>query len=410
MTTMMTNTFPAGEARMGPTCWREDTKREIKLSHAVIRRSDKSTEVGRAINPLPVFRDTLVDMSKEHIMLYTRDTRAVVFRLRERFIETNDEIKAMHRVRETLEKALEHKRKDLSLSMRSSEIRETRPRRERYRDGADDLLNAERLHLLNIKRTLEVQLKAVQEMLSRLDHCRRRLKAVIQERSLVLDFAVQAATSMMTVPSKYMPNDKNKDSPPADPLSPLTPEAAGALAEAEQTNKASKCLRGDTRALIAQTERLQRQAHSSVNDALTRKIAETVSLNQDLALQEGENRHALNRAVNFFENTERTYGFQLGPIRAQDLEAREKLTRPMVKVFQRHPGTQLPEAQAVIRSADGLLEALTVSARNVANLTCVGNRLKADRWDKEKGFQKDSSVVRLRRRNGPHRWVEPILK
>jgi len=403
----MTNTFPMGDARIGPSCWRDDTKHEVKLSHAVITKSDRSQEVGRAVDPLPVFRDTIMDMSKDHILLYMRDTRAVVFRLRERFLETNDEIKALTRVREATEKALEHKRKDLSLSQKSTDIRATRPRREQPRDGADDLLNAERLHLLNIKRTLEAQLRTVQQMLVTLGHCRRRLQNVIQERSLVLDFITQAGTSLIATPSKYSSAGKM---PAADPLSPYTPEASAAAAEAEQNIKVSKCLRNDTRALIDQTTNLQRQAHLSVNDALTRKIAETVSLSQDLAVQAGENRHALNRAVNFFENTERTYGIQLGPMSAQDLTAREKLTRPMVQVFQRHTGTQLPEAQAIIKSADGLLEALTVSSRNIASLTCTQNRLKADRTDKERGYQTDSSVVRLRRRNGPHRFVMPIIR
>jgi len=410
----MTNTFPMGDARIGPACWRDDTKHEVKLSHAVIRKSDRSQEVGRAVDPLPVFRDTLMEMSKDHILLYMRDTRAVVFRLRERFLETNDEIKALTRVKEATEKSLEHKRKDLSLSQKSTDIRATRPRREQPRDGADDLLNAERLHLLNIKRTLEAQLRTVQQMLVTLGHCRRRLQAVIQERSLVLDFLTQAGTSLMATPSRYAPSKTAEGGagkmPPADPLSPYTPEAAAAAAEAEQNIKVSKCLRSDTRALIDQTTNLQRQAHRSVNDALTRKIAETVSLSQDLAVQAGENRHALNRAVNFFENTERTYGIQLGPLSAHDLTAREKLTRPMVQVFQRHPGTQLPEAQAIIKSADGLLEALTVSSRNIASLTCTQNRLHADRTDKERGYQTDSAVVRLRRRNGPHRFVMPIIR
>jgi len=407
--TTMTNTFPMGDARIGPSCWRDDTKHEVKLSHAVIRKSDRSQEVGRAVDPLPVFRDTLLEMSKDHILLYMRDTRAVVYRLRDRFLETNDEIKALTRIREATEKALEHKRKDLSLSQKSTDIRTTRPRREQPRDGADDLLNAERLHLLNIKRTLEAQLKTIQQMLNTLGHCRRRLQAVIQERSLVLDFITQAGTSLLATPSKYTPS-KGGGMPPADPLSPYTPEAAAANAEAEQNIKVSKCLRADTRALLGQTTNLQRQAHLSVNDALTRKIAETVSLSQDLAVQEGENRHALNRAVNFFENTERTYGIQLGPISAQDLTAREKLTRPMVQVFQRHPGTQLPEARAIVRSADGLLEALTVGSRNIASLTCTQNRLKSDRTDKERGYQTDSAVVRMRRRNAPHRFVMPIIR
>ena len=27
----MTNTFPKGEARIGPSCWRDDTKHEVKV-------------------------------------------------------------------------------------------------------------------------------------------------------------------------------------------------------------------------------------------------------------------------------------------------------------------------------------------------------------------------------------------
>ena len=55
---------------------------------------------------------------------------------------------------------------------------------------------------------------------------------------------------------------------------------------------------------------------------------------QDLTVQAGENRHALNRAQNFNDVTERAYGIQLGPVAATDLNSKETLTRPLVNVFQ----------------------------------------------------------------------------
>ena len=72
-----------------------------------------------------------------------------------------------------------------------------------------------------------------------------RPQAVIQERSLVLDFITQAGTSLLATPSKYSPSKAAETGggarmPPADPLSPYTPEAAAAAAEAEQNIKVSK--------------------------------------------------------------------------------------------------------------------------------------------------------------------------
>jgi len=419
-----------GEARIGPSSWRDGTKQEIKGSVANINKSDRNNEVGKAVDPLPVFRDTLADLSNNHSLRYMRDTRAVVAQLRETYLQTNEEIKAANRVKEAIEKALEHKRKDIMMCERSSEIRLSRPQRERPQDGADDLLHAEKHHLLNIKRSLETQLKAVQQQLQLLAVARKRLHTVIEERSLVLDFLCKATTSLIATPSKYLPPKRSEDPeilaaakaglipppgdppemPPTDPLSPYTPEAAQATTEAEEAMKKSKGLRMESRALIKQCEQLQRHVHVSVNDALTRKIAETVSLSQDLTVQAGENRHALNRAQNFNDVTERAFGIQLGPVAATDLFSKETLTRPLVNVFQRHPGTQLPEAQEIIQSGAGLLESLKETQHNIQQLEHTGERLRADLVDKESGANVDSAVVRLRRRNAPHRWVMPELR
>ena len=62
------------------------------------------------------------------------------------------------------------------------------------RDGADNLLSAEKKQLLKIKRYLESQLRSVQKQLQVLDNARKRLKAVLSERNRVLDLICHAVT------------------------------------------------------------------------------------------------------------------------------------------------------------------------------------------------------------------------
>ena len=68
---------------------------------------------------------------------------------------------------------------------------------------ADRLLMAERTHLLSLKRSLESQLRKVQQQLQVLSVARARLVAVIQERSRVTDLLCHSMSS--TVHTSYGP-------------------------------------------------------------------------------------------------------------------------------------------------------------------------------------------------------------
>ncbi|CAH1787141.1 unnamed protein product [Owenia fusiformis] len=402
---LATKTVTFNAATIGPQSWRNNTVKGIKLSQNVVQRSDKSCEIGKALDPLPHLRDTLAQLSNDEARRYFREVRAVVTKLRESLLETNEEIKSLTRGKEALEKALEHKRKDLMLNRESTDIRMSRPAREKDRDGADDLLGAERQHLLNLKRQLEAQLKLVQQQLQVLDGARRRLAGTVQERSRVLDLICHAISSVNNFPIHSQTGSGRYGLPPADPLGSFTPEAEQALQQADDARGRSNHLRYELRDSIDRTNRLQKSAAKSVNDGMTGKIAETIGLKQHLQVTAGENRHAIHRSQRWYDATDRARGYSLGPELYSDLVSKERLDRPIIRVLQRHPGTQLPEAQGIINGGNGLLESLTSTSRNIGLLKLSKLNIEKDILDKNKASEIDSQIVRLRRRRGNHRWA-----
>ncbi|XP_006822555.1 tektin-like protein 1 [Saccoglossus kowalevskii] len=437
---------PLSTAVIGPQSWRDASLKTIKVSQEVVRKSDKGCDLGRTLDPLPSLRDNCAQQSNEVVHCYVREARAVVVKLRESLVETNEEIKLLIRKKESLEKALEHKRKDIALNKLSMEVRLTRPSREKDQDGADSLLDLERKQLLQLKRMLEAQLRAVQKQLQVLDEARKRLGSVIQERSRVLDLLCHAASSVTNGRNSRnmhhaikptfgsnglgysrqvhfnMRNDGRRSSTPLpedameyeptrsytptlDPLGPYTPESAAAIAQAHDARNKSSTLRRDVEDAIARTEQLQRSAHKSVNDGLTQKLAETIALKQHLQVQSGENRAAVHRAQRWFDATEKAKGYTLGPESHADLTTRERLDRPAVRVFQRHPGTNLPEPQDIIRGAAGLDASLLATSRNIGMLHLARMRLDDDKRDKHGAASVDAAIIRLRRRRANHRWL-----
>ncbi|XP_048774873.1 coiled-coil domain-containing protein 105-like isoform X2 [Ostrea edulis] len=403
---------------IGPESWRNSTLKGIKLSQTIVQKSDKSCDVGRSLDPLPHLRDTVAQLSNDEIHRYSREVRVIVAKLRESLLDTNEEIKSLTRGKEALEKALEHTRKDIALNKDSQEVRISRPAREREHDGADDLLNAERAHLLNCKKALEAQLRSVQQQLQVLDAARRRLFNVLNERSRVMDL-LNHSLSSANIGSQSAPSGMGRSrtsldgrlsrlhemSGQPDPLGPYTPEADQALVDSEEARARSAYLRRELKEAIDRTEKLQKAAHKSVNDGLTQKVAETITLKQHLGVGLGENRHGIHRAQRWYDATDKARGYTMGPVAYSDISTRERLDRPMVKVFQRHPGTQLPEAQEIIRSGDGLLQSLTATSRNIGLLKLSQLRLRNDIKGKSMASSVDGSIIRLRRRKSDHRWT-----
>ncbi|CAG5135213.1 unnamed protein product [Candidula unifasciata] len=369
---------------IGPGTWRNRSLREIQLNQTVVKNSDRNCDIGRSLDIVPQIRDVLASLSNEEIKKYMREVRVVVAKLRESLLETNEEIKSLIRAKEALERTLEHTRKDIQLNKDSKFVRVTRPPVEKY-----------------------------------LECIRKRTFTSLQERSRVLDLLCHSLSSVLrpekdtlvVKPNRCQIEGRTSMVDPGrlgiertDPLGPYTFEVDSLLSDATEARKDSAHLRRDARCSIDRIDKLKQAAQKSVNEGLVQKVAETVTLKQHINLGIGENRHALNRAQRWYDSTERALGYTLGPVCYSDLTIREHLDRPFVRVYQRHPGTQLPEAQEVIKCGNNLFQSLSATSRNIGMLRIAQKKLSDDKRSKSAAADVDSSVVRMRRSKANHRW------
>ncbi|BFZ05712.1 hypothetical protein BsWGS_08751 [Bradybaena similaris] len=404
---------------MGPESWKNRSLRVLMLSKNVVGNSDRNCDIGRSVDVVPQIRDVVATQCNQEIRNYVREVRVVASKLRESLIETNEEIKALVRGREALERTLEQTRKDLQLNKDSKLIRVTRPALEKEHDGVDDFLGAEHSHLINSKRSLEIQLKTTQQQLQCLDYIRQRTVTCLQERCRVLDLICHSLSAVLQPEKDVLSLKSNRSqlegrSSMVDPgsmvfvkpdtLSPYTSEVHAVLREATDLRNQSANLRRDLRCTIDRIDRLKQAAHKTVNDGLTQKMAEAITFKQHINLGLGESRHALHRAQRWYDATNKAYGYTQGPVCHSDLTTREHLDRPVVTVFQRHTGTQLPEAQMVVKACDGLARSLAVTSKNIGLLKIARKKLTDDRRSKLAAIQVDNSVIHMRRRMADHRW------
>ncbi|XP_042345102.1 coiled-coil domain-containing protein 105 [Plectropomus leopardus] len=335
---------------------------------------------------------------------YMRRVREVEGQLRRQAGRVAQEGIKLERERGHLERTLRSLRTDLTVNRRSSEERSRRPSTaETQRDGADYLLLCERRELAQLKQDLEGALRNTLTQLQALGQSSRQLLDCASERARVLELLPHSG---FTGGHGSAAQTLNK----TDPVSPFTPECKQVLDSSTSTVNQSQLLRENVRQMLANAIARQKAAHLAVNDGLVKKIAETMSLQQNLTLMSAATRQAMFRKQREINCIRHSHDRLQGPEHSGDILSREKLNRPMVQVYHRHPGTQLPEAAHLIQGSAVLRRCLMSSEGELARLQRACLQLLDDQQSKRAAAQVDAAVIRMRRQQVDKRAVPSVIQ
>ncbi|XP_030051238.1 tektin-like protein 1 [Microcaecilia unicolor] len=362
--------------------------------------------------PLPFFRDFLAMQSNSLVHDYSRQTRVVLARLQRAISYVNDELCKLLKEKEALEHTLANVRKDILTNKQSVTLRSFRPISEKDSDKADALIVSERAQLLKLKMKLEEDLATTHQQLQALGLVRQLLRDCAQERNRVLDLINHSMTGVLRDYDKEVNMRRSplcslteKTEPQkVNPFEPLNTECKEAIDMVLPTCDRSQDLRKNIREHIKEAVALQEALNKSVNDNLKQKTLETLALKSQLQLTSGELRKMKHYCQRLYDDMDTTHGFALGPVYSGDLEARERLDRPVVRIYQRHVGTQLPESTELTKGTILLQNAIKNMNNDIDRLHATRLRVEDNIRDKRIGYNVDSSIIHLRRRRADHRW------
>ncbi|XP_011382427.1 coiled-coil domain-containing protein 105 [Pteropus vampyrus] len=375
-------------------------------------KSKMKPPVWHARLPLPLTRDALAMQTAELVNAHARGARLTAARLCRAQQQVNGQLLLLQRQREATDYRLSEVRKGLLINQQSVKLRGYRPKSEKVPDKADSMLTWEKDELKKMKRKMEKDMENSEALLKTLASCRDTLAFCCKERLQAVDLMNQPLDKVLeqaghhswvnlsSLPTTHIQGQKM---PPPDPVGTFTPECATALYEAKRLLMESK----DTLQEMAKNEEGIREQQQQISDrvcaSLTQKMRETSELKEKMNMTLGLMRGTIHRCTKFNQEMYITRGFIKGPLSKNYLETREKLDRPLVRVYQRHVGTQLPEAKRLTQSTDKMQRHMSHLEKNLEDLLAERQKLTHSLSSKKIGHDMDYDVVRLRlRQRHPH--------
>ncbi|KAM5237916.1 tektin-like protein 1 [Ctenodactylus gundi] len=375
-------------------------------------RSKMKPPAWRARLPLPLCRDARALQTAEAAQAHARGARLTAARLGRAQHQINAQLQLLQRQREATDRRLGHVRKGLLINRQSVTLRGRRPDSEKVPDKADSMLTWEEEELRSMKRKMEKDMEKSEILLKILASCRDSLGFYCKERlqavelmNQPLDKVLEKAgrNSWVDLSRAATPRTQGLKTPVPDPKGTYTPECATVLNEAKRLLAESK----ETLAEMAKSEAGIREHQLQISDrvgaTLAQKLRETQELEEKMNISLGLMRGTIHRCTKFHQEMNLTSDLLKGPLSESFLETREKLNRPLVRVYQRHVGTQLPEAARLVQDTNKLQHHILRMEKDLKEMLATRDELSRSLYCKKLGYQVDHDLVRLRlRQRHPH--------
>uniref|UniRef100_A0A8I5TQ53 Tektin like 1 n=1 Tax=Pongo abelii TaxID=9601 RepID=A0A8I5TQ53_PONAB len=321
--------------------------------------------------PLPLHRKARALQTTEVVHAHARGARLTAARLGRAQHQINGRVRQLLRQREVTDHRLSEVRKGLLINQQSVKLRGYRPKSEKVRDKADSMLTWEKEELKSMKRKMERDMEKSEVLLKTLASCRDTLNFCFKERLQAVDLMNQPLDKVLEQAGRHSwvnlsraptPRTQGQKTPPPDPVGTYTPACALALNEAKRLLVESK----NTLVEMAKNEVDVREQQLQISDRVCASLAQKASETLELK----------------------------GPLSKVHLETAEKLDRPLVRMYQRHVGTQLPEAARLAQGTDKLQRHITYLEKNLDELLATHNNLTWGLNCKNIGHEVDNNVPR----------------
>lgn len=390
--------------QVGSPAWQDASYRTITLAYDHQRpftSIDNRRELGSArsksrhiqrecVTPPPFYRDFIAQSCNTVALSYMRDARCSMYYLRRALLETNCYIMRLQRERDTLERAHANVRRDIVTNKETAKIRNLRPKTEKYPDKVDPLLQDEQKSLLEEKTHSEFQLHEISMRLKALYFNRQMLSEFGKEKSLVLELTGE--TTKPPAPVQWKTENDNH-------LWQDNTDCWDAVGEAHVTCENFR----NTQPSDWQKPVVRRELKEKITKALRRKAVESANIKDEVTLTLGDTRNFIHKEKRLQDEREQSYQQTLGPVSSADITVRESLTRPLIKILQRHPVTQLPESTLISQGSASLQRSLDRSNQRIGVARFAFQKLKDDAENKRMGQRLDQAAARLRDRSAKKR-------